>query len=50
MILKLTTKLTTFQITITERAGDCYYQIEELEKYAVMPVPEDISDIPTLKT
>ena len=30
--------------------GDCYYQIEELEKYAVMPTPEDISDIPDIKT
>ena len=25
---------------------DCYYQIEELEKYAVMPIPEEIGDIP----
>ena len=50
-----------FQITITERAayedllvyweyGDCYYQIEELEKYAVMSTPEDISEIPDIKT
>ena len=30
--------------------GDCYYQIEELERYAVMPTPEDISDIPDIKT
>jgi len=52
---------TYFKITMTERAayedllvyweyGDCYYQIEELEKYAVMPTPEDISDIPDIKT
>ena len=46
-----------FQITRTERAAyedllvyweyeDCYYQIEELEKYAVMPIPEEMEDIP----
>ena len=50
-----------FKITMTERAayedllvyweyGDCYYQIEELERYAVMPTPEDISDIPDIKS
>lgn len=30
--------------------GDCYYHIEELEKYVVMLTPEDISDIPDIKT
>ena len=29
---------------------DCYYRREELEKYADMPIPEDISDIPDIKT
>ena len=49
-----------FKITLAERAayedllvyweyGDCYYAIEELERYAVMPTPEDISDIPDIK-
>ena len=30
--------------------SDSYYQKEDLEKYAVMPTPEDISDIPDIKT
>ena len=46
-----------FQMTRTERAAyedllvyweyeDCYYQMEELEKYAVMPIPKKMADIP----
>ena len=58
--LKLSLFLKVDQIS-TERAayedllvnwenGDCYYQIEKWEKYAIMPTHEDISDIPDIKT